>query len=361
MNSSIPKVLVVGGGLAGVLSALELSSKLCSVTLCISSQPSAATVAAGLSNPITGKRFHFNSLFNEYFAVSKKMFSSLDAFSQLPILRVLSSAQESAKWKSRTEFHYAEQTANSNQIHQHFPELRDNILATIDNCKSEFGTFWIKNSGRVRADIALANAMNLLELQTNVELLNENVDYSDVEMHPFPLWKGRKFDAILFTEGWLIQDNPFAKHITLMPAKGEILTVNIPALNPPLVPVIYKGRYLVHDENTTYRFGATYMWNEINCVPTESAVELLSSELRELINVPFTVFDHKANVRPIVQDLKPIVGQHPKYPSLYFLNGVGSKGILYTPLLAKKIAEFIINGVNTIPPEFDIQRYKLSE
>jgi glycine/D-amino acid oxidase-like deaminating enzyme len=50
------------------------------------------------------------------------------------------------------------------------------------------------------------------------------------------------------------------------------------------------------------------------------------------------------------------MGKHINFPSLYIFNGLGTKGYLMAPLLAKEMTDFIVEG-KILDSEIDIQRY----
>jgi len=51
------------------------------------------------------------------------------------------------------------------------------------------------------------------------------------------------------------------------------------------------------------------------------------------------------------------LGRHPKHHNVYLLNGVGTRGVLMSPLLSQWLFDFIENKVN-LPEEADIKRFE---
>jgi len=58
-----------------------------------------------------------------------------------------------------------------------------------------------------------------------------------------------------------------------------------------------------------------------------------------------------------VIDRRPLLGRHPKYENVYILNGLGTRGVLMSPLLSNWLFEFIENK-KKLPPEADIKRFE---
>jgi glycine/D-amino acid oxidase-like deaminating enzyme len=59
-------------------------------------------------------------------------------------------------------------------------------------------------------------------------------------------------------------------------------------------------------------------------------------------------------VRPIVKGRQALIGTHPAHPRVAFLNGLGSKGSLRAPWLARHLVEHLLDGA-PLDPEFDLQ------
>jgi len=82
----------------------------------------------------------------------------------------------------------------------------------------------------------------------------------------------------------------------------------------------------------------------------------LLSKLAEIVNVPAAVVEHRAAVRPVSHDFRPMVGWHPEVPQLGILNGLGAKGSLYAPRLSQLLADNLLQGTS-LPSELDVQRW----
>jgi glycine/D-amino acid oxidase-like deaminating enzyme len=64
----------------------------------------------------------------------------------------------------------------------------------------------------------------------------------------------------------------------------------------------------------------------------------------------------RSSVRPVMMDMNPILGVHPKFSNIYVVNGMGSKGSLIAPTLADIMFSYLSKG-ETIPPAYNVQRF----
>ncbi|CEN52372.1 Conserved putative Glycine oxidase (fragment) [Capnocytophaga canimorsus] len=104
----------------------------------------------------------------------------------------------------------------------------------------------------------------------------------------------------------------------------------------------------------------TYQWEDLTENPTEKAKEELIQKLEKLINCSYEIINQEAAVRPTVADRRPLIGKHPKYNNLYiFKTGLGTRGVMIAPYVAKLLADSIYKGI-AIDKEVDVNRYKFA-
>lgn len=139
-------------------------------------------------------------------------------------------------------------------------------------------------------------------------------------------------------------------------AKGEILTIHLPAGDESRI-VVGGGGWLVPLGGGLFKAGATYEWEQLDGRPTERGRARIEEILRTLGVTDFTVVAHEAGVRPIVRRSLPLVGE--RDGELVF-NGLGSKGSLYAPGVARRMAEWMIDG-RPLDPEWDLRFFRGGE
>ena len=110
--------------------------------------------------------------------------------------------------------------------------------------------------------------------------------------------------------------------------------------------------------NDTYRVGATYVYNTLNDDVTQEGRDELEEKFQVLTNTNYSVIDQHAGIRPTTPDRRPIVGKHPKYEGLYLFNGLGTKGYMIAPLVAKEFVNQLLNGL-PFNSEIDLSRFKI--
>ena len=80
-------------------------------------------------------------------------------------------------------------------------------------------------------------------------------------------------------------------------------------------------------------------------------------KLDTIINVPYKIVSQSAGIRPTVAGRRPLVGIHPKYTQLTVLNGLGTRGVMIGPTMAKNLYNHLENG-EALDQEVDIIRFK---
>ncbi|HLV70489.1 MAG TPA: FAD-dependent oxidoreductase, partial [Xanthomarina sp.] len=127
--------------------------------------------------------------------------------------------------------------------------------------------------------------------------------------------------------------------LPLKESKGELLTIHAPELK--IDYILKSSVFILPLENDLYHVGATYNWeNKTNAITKEGREELLS-KLKTFLNCNFEVVNQVAGIRPTVKDRRPLVGRHPEHINLYILNGLGTRGVMIGPYVAKQLFNYI--------------------
>jgi len=343
--------LIVGQGLAGSVLACLLRMLGRNIAVIDNSHRTAASVsAAGIINPITGKRltrpFLIDELLDSAFSIYPKLerFLACSVFQKRTVLRLLQSATEEEQWRERLasgEYNaYLGATA---------PELNSLI-------RNRFGAFEISAAAHLDIPELLRATRQLLLSEDR--LISEEFDYSDLRiMDQKVTWKDFVTNFVIFCEGYQLSRNPFFNAIKLNPAKGELLVLHAPAFNEPRI--LQHGKWLFRTITGEIKAGTTYSWDLLNEEPTPEARAQIEGAIREFIKIDFRVIRQSAGVRPVVKvDNRPVVGRHPQHPRLAILNGLGSKGALQAPFAANQLIAYLETGT-PVHPEFDVCRKSL--
>ena len=114
-----------------------------------------------------------------------------------------------------------------------------------------------------------------------------------------------------------------------------------------LIPLKEKDQYIV---------GATYEWTDKTNTVTQKAKEELLNKLKTFLKCDFEVIDQVAGIRPTVKDRRPLVGAHPEHKNMFVLNGLGTRGVMIGPYIAKQLFNHIENEM-PLDDEINISRF----
>ncbi|MCZ2101913.1 MAG: FAD-binding oxidoreductase [Chitinophagales bacterium] len=331
-------IAIVGQGIAGTLLGYFLEKYGLEVLVIDNHHQSAASlVAAGIVNPITGKKYVKSWRIDEFLPAALDIYDEIgellgiECYTRANILRTLEKIEDENSWLGRTKddlyaaymvenidasemaglvaphLNYGEITQS---FHVHFKEI---LKAYKNYCQS-------KN--------AYVDAL----LRYEDLIISENgfgfMDYS--------------FDRIVFCEGYQATENPFFKDIDLQPAKGEVLLIRIPGAT---FRKMYKDHiFLVHQYEDVYWAGSGYEWDYENDLPTANAGKIIQEELDRILSVPYEILAHIAGVRPSTGNRRPILRKHHEHSEMYLFNGMGTKGASLTPFFARQFARHIVKG-----------------
>ncbi|MEP3838550.1 MAG: FAD-dependent oxidoreductase [Algibacter sp.] len=342
--------IIVGIGIAGISFCEQLRANGKSFVVFDDESQQSSTVAGGLYNPVVLKRFtsvwksteQLDIALPLYKQIEKRLKLKLDY--KVPVLRKFASLEEQNDWFSASDKPLLSRYLSANII-------KNNNMA-ID---APFGFGEVLETGRIDVNTMikgykteLLNANCLIESAFNYENLHstdEAVRYKDITAK-----------YIVFAEGSGIRFNPFFNMLPLNPAKGELLTIHAPDLNIDFV--LKAGVFLIPLGNELYIVGATYEWKDLSYDTTKKAKDALLEKLNKLIDCSYKVVHQVAGIRPTVKDRRPLVGKHPMHKNLFVLNGLGTRGVMIGPYVAKQLFNFIEHN-EALEKEVDISRFTL--
>jgi glycine/D-amino acid oxidase-like deaminating enzyme len=83
----------------------------------------------------------------------------------------------------------------------------------------------------------------------------------------------------------------------------------------------------------------------VESAPSAAARATLEVSGRALLARPFQVVTQLTGVRVNLPDRRPIAGRHPRQERIGVINGLGAKGALFAPLLARQWVNHLTEGV----------------
>ncbi|MBC3541721.1 NAD(P)/FAD-dependent oxidoreductase [Rufibacter sediminis] len=342
--------LVVGHGLAGAILTcfLEKAGKTVLV-LDARKENSASRVAAGLINPVAGKRFAKSWQVDAFLPAATAFYQEMEAryqtdlFFRKPILKLFSSPEEQNNWMGKS----------TDAAWDGYIETTHLQLPASEYVHQELGGLLIQKGGYV----ALRTFLDAREadLRSRGRYRQEAFDMSQLELLPDGVRYGElEAGKIIFCEGAQAVQNPFFSWLPFSLNKGEILDINVPDFEASYI--YNKAVYVVPLGQYHYRVGATYNWRNLAEELTPEAREELASKTQDILKKPFAVTKQYVGTRPAVRDRKPLIGVHPAYGQVGVFNGMGSKGVLMAPLLAQQFISFLEQST-PLWPEVSIARY----
>lgn len=345
--------ILVGHGLAGGILARTLSRQGYRLAVVDTYKANAASrVAAGLINPLAGKRFAKSWLAEKFVAYAINFYQEIEKelgvrlWHPLPILKLFSSIEEQNTWMGKSV----------NPAVQEFIKQVHLQLPASESLHQEFGAIEIRQSGYVDVNLLLDNL--LLHVEREQLLLREPFAFNRLHVTTdFVIYTAEnntiKARKIVFCEGYQASRNPYFSWLPFSLNKGEVLDI---AVDNFTAECIYnKAVYVLPVNGQGYKAGATYNWREVNEDPTPAAQAELSERIGQILKKPFRVTGQYAGIRPAVRDRRPLIGWHPAYAQVGIFNGLGSKGVMMAPYLAKNFADTLTGG--KLEPEADINRY----
>jgi glycine/D-amino acid oxidase-like deaminating enzyme len=342
-------VLIVGQGLCGTLLSWALHKEGKTVTVIDNgAENTSSKVAAGIINPVTGRRYVTTWMIEELMDFAKTAYKEIGNDLNTPlitkkgIIDFFPSAQMRNAFVDRiteddTYLHtYPDQNSFNPYFNYDFgcgevrPAYTVNVQALLN--------LWRKKL----TDLNALKEEGFIAEELKVE--RENISYQNI-----------KAKKIIFCDGVGSKGNPWFSLLPFSTNKGEALIIECEEL--PNEHVFKKGLMLapLAGENTFW-FGSNYQWEFEDDQPSEKFYKQATELLNHWLKKPYKILAHKAAVRPATLERRPFVGFHPLNPSVGILNGMGTKGASLAPFFAHQLAQNIVYNF-PIAPEADVHRF----
>ena len=341
--------LIIGSGLAGIsFSEMALQNQKSILVMDNNSQNS-SKIAGGLYNPVILKRFsevgqakEHLTIMNEFFAnLERKLDCKVDY--KMPILRKFFSIEEQNNWFLASD--------KVNLAPFLSTQLISKKYSSID---SPFGYGEVLQTGYV--DTALLLRLYREYLINNCLFIEESFDYALLEEKTAGIrYKNIQAKHIIFAEGFGMHANPYFNNLPLDGTKGELFIIKAPLLD--LDVIVNTSVFILPLGNDLFKVGATYNWTDKTDTPTEDGKRELIEKIKQIMNCDFQIVKHFAGVRPTVKDRRSLVGTYSNHNSIHILNGLGTRGVMLGPAMAKALFENI-EYQKPLDKAIDIRRFE---
>jgi len=341
--------LLIGQGICGTFLDwyLQKAGYLC-VVIDQHNPCSASQVAAGIINPVTGRRIVKTWKIDEVLPFAWSAYSMLGDELNLPCIEE----------KNIIEFFPTPQIklAFENRLDENGEYLspgKSNDWSQYFNFDFDYGEI---------SPCYLVNLQQILptyrkHLAAQSRLLEEKFEIANLQVNKDHIvYKDIRATHIIFCDGIASFENPYFKNLPFAPNKGEILWIEAPGV--PVSHIFKKGMSLVTWSEHIFWIGSSYEWEFEHANPTELFKERTVAYLKQWLKRDFKVIDHKASIRPATLERRPFIGFHPTHSSVGIFNGMGTKGCSLAPFFARQVVEHIRIGT-PIDAEADVQRFRL--
>jgi glycine oxidase len=349
LNSKTTHVdyIIVGQGLAGSCLAIQLLRAGKKIVVIDKPDANSATrVAAGLFNPITGKKFSKTWLADELFTYLHSFYKQAEElteshfFHSMPLYRPFISVEEQNEWMGKS----------AEPAYRAFIDTSYTKPFLADQVQNSLGGILVKQCGYLDTIQFLKGVKNYI--REHAIFLEEDFNEHDLDLKGDTVkYKSLSAAKIIFCEGVQAGSSAIFSWLPIRPLKGETLSIRTLAK----VDVVFnRGVYVVP---TIWKVGATYEFTDLTPTVTQQGREELIEKLNELIKFPYEIVNQEWGFRPTTPDRRPILGPHPEYSNAVIFNGLGTKGVSLAPYFSEVLINWLENDT-PINKEVDIQRYK---
>lgn len=339
--------LIIGQGISGTFLGWNLQKANRSfITIDNGDHQSASRVAAGIINPVTGRRIVKTWMIDELLPFALQQYQLLG--DELGIVAVTQ--------KNTIDFFPSPQMLIA--FRERIKE--DTTYLSLPDDTTQYRSLFNYDFGY--GEITPCYAVNLYELlpawRKKQLLLNrlmeEDFNIDQLIISDSIQYKDITADKIIFCDGIQTAENPFFKKLPFAINKGEALLIEADGI--PANRVFKKALHLIPVKETVFWAGSSYEWNFDQAGPSEAFRDKTMQQLKSWIKSPFKLLDHIAALRPATIERRPFVGIHPHHTQVAILNGMGTKGCSLAPYFADQLVNLLISGIPVLP-EANINRF----
>lgn len=340
--------LIVGSGIAGICFAEVALQNNKSILVFDNNSQNSSKIAGGIYNPVILKRFSevWNAseqikFLNTFYPQMESRLNKQVDF-KMPVLRKFFSIEEQNNWFVASDKPNLAPFLSNEIVHKKYSGI-----------EAPFGFGEVHHTGYVDTKELLMQYHKYLA--TNNCFVSDTFDYSKLTIHSnYIKYETIVAKHIIFAEGFGLHSNPFFNYLPLDGTKGELFIIKAPTLN--LDCILNSSVFILPLGNDLFKVGATYNWKDKTNAISEEGEQELIERIQELLNCDFEIIQHFAGIRPTVKDRRPLVGVHPQHNNVCILNGLGTRGVMLGPSLAKNLFEHIENDI-ALDKNCDIRRF----
>ena len=339
-------VVVVGAGLAGACAALELSrTRRVVVVEAATPAAGASGAAAGLVNPFMGQRakaaWRHDRALDALRSLADEAGPGL--FQQTGVLRPAATAAQAEAFRQRAEAHADLAWRPAAASAERWP-----LVA------APHGALWVARGGSVdvpafvRAALAVAERRGAEVVRARLSGWRDRVARTDVDEIPF--------QHLVLAPGDGARHLPALADLPLHRVKGQTVTLARPASLPAEHPAVAGAGYVVPSADGVV-VGATFEHTFADVAPDPALDAALAARAAGVVPEleGAAVVGRRAGVRltvPAAVSTRrlPLAGPLPGHEGVWVVAGLGAKGLLTAPLVARRLAD-ALDGRRPLPAE----------
>jgi glycine oxidase len=292
--------------------------------------------------PITGLRLTLNWRYETLYPEAMQFYRDKESqlgtrfYHEVPIVQLLRDEKAITQWQKRREQPEVQPYLNGSAPE---PRVNEAVFA------NPHGGFQQQHSGWLDTAAFLAASQRYFE---SIGCWQRGEFPTDGSL----VWNGQTFTIAVFCIGWEAARHPWFDWVPFRSARGTVLQVT--ADTEGETRIINNGSWLLPRGDGTLRVGPTYEFDfDQPNTPAPEPIAALEAKLRGMLKCSHQITGSQTGVRPIIQHRQALIGRHPARPQIAFMNGLGSKGVLRAPWLARQLMEHLLDG-NPIEPELDL-------
>ena len=343
------RVAIIGFGVAGANLAFSLRQKNIDFIVVNNDRPvTSSKVAAGLFNPITGKRAVKTWMADQLFPFADKFYSNIEQDLKIKIrhqknaFRLFKNIGDQNDILSKALEPYFKQYINpdfDSEVH------KEHINGQVQGLE-------ILKSGHVDLPKYLSNFIALLKKEgkyIDKTLINEDLTIQNLTLELPDI----DADYFIFCELYQAINNSLFNWLPFSVTKGEMLKIKTPF---PSSHIINNGFFLLpSEEKDEFWVGSSYERIADENI-SEKGREILTEKVGDFFKKGYEIIGQKGAVRPTVRDRRPFIGRHPEIMNAYIFNGMGTKGVTLSPYFANQFTNHLFSD-GQLDKQVNIERY----
>lgn len=293
---------------------------------------SSSRVAAGIINPITGKKLIVSENFDAFYSSAVELYTGMgkeinaEVFQTIPQKRLII---------DQAQFNLVQERLKQKEYQAYIAEDK------TENIETKFTPVKILQSAIVNTNLLLDNTKTWL--QKGSSFMGTKIDYESISNTKKYFNVGDiAARNIIFCEGYQAINNPWLKDLPFKLAKGEILTIAHQQKN--LDGMLNWGKWLVPRNDRQAKLGSNFVWDDLSLEPTPSTQASLLESMHQHTTINGEVVKSEVGIRPSTLRREPFVGALSNFENAFCFNGFGSKGCLQIPYYADLLCDYLLEG-----------------